>query len=215
MNAPYTFSTTDTRSVLATLRSLIPNRHISFGETLQIIERQATKFLEIHDFIDAPIPIEIIGDLPRIRIVSESDMPISGSSAWDGQSWLISLNATESWARRRFTLAHEYLHIVHHGFAERLYSSNPAVAAVQAEQAADYFAGCLLVPKRLLKSIWCNNTQDVRQLSQVFDVSAAAIRVRLNQTGLIMPVNRCENRPVARAFRYHPRSPDRARTEGK
>jgi Zn-dependent peptidase ImmA (M78 family) len=183
-------------------------------KTLQIVERQATKFLELHDSMTAPIPVEIIGELPRVRIVVDHDMPISGSSAWNGQSWVISLNATESWARQRFTLAHEYLHIVHHGFVDRLYSSDPAVAATQVEQAADYFAGCLLVPKRLLKSIWCNDTQKVSELAHIFDVSAAAIRVRLDQTGLVIPVARCEPRPSAGAIRYHPRSSNNARVKG-
>lgn len=193
------------RSVLATLRSLIPRRPLSFDETLQITERQATKLLELHNATDAPVLSEIISELPRIRVVLDPDMPVSGSSGWDGTTWVISLNKSEPWARRRFTLAHEYLHIIHHGYALYLYSANPGEAAIQAEQATDYFAGCLLVPKRLLKRVWCTQTQDVSRLARHFGVSPAAIRYRLVQTGLISPTRRCNTRPNRYAGQSSPR----------
>ena len=48
----------------------------------------------------------------------------------------------------------------------------------------DYFAGCLLVPKTLLRSLWADGTRDTKTLARTFAVSPAAMRVRLRQTGL-------------------------------
>ena len=74
-----------------------------------------------------------------------TDLPTSGMSHWDGQAWVISLNAADSLTRQRFTLLHEFKHIIDHGHADRLYhDTGRRSAAEQAEQAADYFAGCVL-----------------------------------------------------------------------
>lgn len=90
------------------------------------------------------------------------------------------LNRADSAARQRFTLLHEYKHIIDHGQADRLYRTKR-----QAEQAADYFAGCALVPKVELKHVFCSGLQRPHDLADHFGVSPTAIQVRLEQTGLL------------------------------
>ncbi|MBK6886858.1 MAG: ImmA/IrrE family metallo-endopeptidase [Tetrasphaera sp.] len=72
-------------------------------------------------------------------------------------------------------------------------------ARQQAETAADYFAGCALVPKRELKRAWGLGIQRIDDLAAHFGVSQHAIEVRLDQTGLSREVDpepemRTENR---------------------
>jgi Zn-dependent peptidase ImmA (M78 family) len=43
-------------------------------------------------------------------------------------------------------------------------------AARQAEQAADYFAGCVLMPRRSLKAAWGRGIQTPAALGNLFDV---------------------------------------------
>lgn len=107
-------------SVLARLRRLTPNRPLDLDEALRIAERQATRLLELRKARDLPVPTTVVTELPRITVEHDPELPAnaaSGSSTWDYQrrSWLISLNPTEPRTRRRFTVLHEYKHIVDHG----------------------------------------------------------------------------------------------------
>lgn len=195
------------RSVLAALRRLIPLRTVEFAEALRIAELQASWLLQLTGDDPAGLGQEI-ARLPRIRI-QYRQMPTSGLSYWDGQAWIVNLNQTEPATRQRFTLLHEYKHIIDHGYTDRLFTGNRDRSATQqAEQAADYFAGCALMPKRLIKQAWGRGVQRPRDLAAIFDVSARAIEVRLAQLGLAEPTPRCTTgptyiRPAAGRRRYY------------
>lgn len=179
-------------SVLASLRALVPQRTASFTEALRVAEQQAARLLSRFDIRQWPVPEMILLELPRIQVEQRFDLPTSGCSFWDGdrRTWVIQVNGTEPVTRQRLTLMHEYKHIVDHGRVELLYGTGPA-ARVHAEHAADYFAGCALVPKALLKRAWGDRIQHVADLAAAFDVSPQAIAVRLTQTGLTDPAPRC------------------------
>lgn len=189
-------------SVLRRLRSLAPQRTCAFGEALRIADLQAARLRELIGASDnESFPIDAIADLPRIRI-DRRPLPTSGISYWDRENaeWVIGINSTESEARQRFSLLHEYKHIVDHGATSRLYAGTRLTSADrQAEQAADYFAGCVLMPKRLLVRAWGNRVQSLDQLSWLFDVSTRAVAVRLAQLGLTETTPRCAGRPFARS----------------
>ncbi|QHK19855.1 ImmA/IrrE family metallo-endopeptidase [Pseudarthrobacter psychrotolerans] len=193
------------RSVLSTLRSLIPNREVhSLAEAKQIAEHQAIRLLQLHSIGDGPVPIEFIAELPKIEI-ELVEAPVSGASFWNGNAWIIQLNRHENYRRQRFTLAHEYKHIIDHNRADGLYlGSKDLSAAEQAEHAADYFAGCLLVPKMLLKRAYYGGMQKPSDLANHFQVSEVAIVVRLRQTGIAEPSPRCQqaSTPFSRSWQY-------------
>ncbi len=178
-------------SLLASLRSLIPNRKLQFSEALRIAELQANRLLELSDITDWPTPSEIVAELPRIE-VEYGDLPTSGLSFWNGHAWVICLNHGEPTTRQRFTLLHEFKHVIDHDRTHRLYIGNHRHNAdEQAEHAADYFAGCALMPKRLMKRAWGDGLQRPAVLAATFDVSPAAAEVRLAQLGLTEPRLRC------------------------
>lgn len=179
--------TTQRHGTLATLRALTPNRRLPFTEALRVAELHANRLLELSGCRDQPDAIaDVISQLPRIRI-KYRDLPTSGLSYWDGHDWMIGINRSEPPTRQRFTLLHEYKHIIDHGHTSQLYGDQRR----QAEQAAAYFAGCALMPKRLIKRAWGNGIQAVEDLAQTFEVSQPAIRVRLTQLGLADPNERC------------------------
>jgi Zn-dependent peptidase ImmA (M78 family) len=160
--------------------------------------------LELHGIETGPVPVEFIADLPKIEIELVG-APVSGASFWNGNSWIIQLNKHEIYSRQRFTLAHEYKHIIDHNRADTLYvGSREATPAEQAEQAADYFAGCLLVPKKLLKRAYYGGMQRTADLADYFQVSEAAMTVRLRQTGIVEPAPRCtpQSTPFSRSWQY-------------
>lgn len=200
--------TTMQPSVLARLRSLTPKRNLTFQEALRIAELQAARLRELVDASnDEAFPETIIAELPRIRIARRS-LPTSGMSYWDHDNteWVIAINEGESEARQRFSLIHEYKHIVDHTAIEQLYRGGRfASAERQAEQAADYFAGCVLMPKRLMLRAWGNGIQRLENLAWLFDVSTRAIAVRLAQLGLTESLPRCT--PPQQTHHYQRRSP--------
>ena len=199
-------TTSSTPSILRSLRQLTPHRSCSFTEALDLAERQAAKLNQLlaisqPSFQLTGITEDHITGLPRIRVVHEP-LPVSGMSHWSGQEWIICLNRDDPEVRQRFTLLHEFKHIIDHGQTHWLYTTqNPKTltrrwshppqltAHEQAERAADYFAGCALVPRTALKQAWAAGLQTTTTLAEHFAVSEAAIRVRIDQTGIARPLD--------------------------
>jgi Zn-dependent peptidase ImmA (M78 family) len=200
--------------VLAALRRLHPNRPLDLTDALWLAERQANRLLQLRGAAhDVPVATTIVTELPRITAEHDPNLPkdaASGCSTWDYQrrSWVISLNPTEPRTRRRFTVLHEYKHILDHGSPGIRLSGNVTSFQRPAEEViADYFAGCVLIPKRLLSAAFYDGIQHPRDLAELFDVSEAAIRVRLSQIGLGELPQRPASRPAyqypARGARYY------------
>ena len=191
-----------TPSLLASLRLLVPVREASFDEALRVAEQQAQRLLRRLNIQDGPVSDDLLLDLPRIAIEYVSNLPTSGCSFWDSQrrSWIVQVNADEPPTRQRFTMFHEYKHIIDHGRTAQLYGTT-ADAARYAEQAADFFAGCVLMPRPFLKRAWGNGLQTPAALAAHFDVSPVAAEVRISQIGLATKRDRCAA-PVHSAPRF-------------
>jgi hypothetical protein len=171
--------------VLAILRAKAPHRALTLREAAQIADWQATALLELANLAEPPTPSGLITELPRVLVHTDVDLPVSGCTSWQNGRWLIVLNGAEPLVRQRFSLAHEFKHVVDHRFRHELYADRPGMSATtQAEHAADYFAACLLMPKRWLYRAWAAGRQHVSDLSQLFAVSPQAMNRRLEHLGL-------------------------------
>ncbi len=183
------------QSVLAMLRALVPNRPLTPSETLRIAELQANHLLRHFQIETATVPEEIVSELPRIRVVREDGLPVSGAAHWNGRHWIITINADEPISRQRFSVMHEFKHVLDHTTKQFLYRDRPfQTAGEQAERVADYFAACLLMPKRVVKRLWCQGNQNIARLAETLFVSPRALRFRLDQLGLSEPIERCMQR---------------------
>lgn len=178
-------------SILARLRALVPKRDLRFSEALRIAELQASRFRELQEIDEPYLPVTAITDLPRISVSSEHGLPVSGLTHWMNGRWLIALNASEPRVRQRFSLAHELFHVISHTNRQWMHpSDDDQASSVAAEQQADYFAGCLLMPKRHIKRLFGEGLS-VPQLARAFGTSTRAIEVRLAQLGLSDGRPRC------------------------
>lgn len=97
------------------------------------------------------------------------------------------INARDSHRRRRFTLAHEIAHyILHRDLIEdslvdsALYRSS---LSDEFERQADRYAATLILPATAVKEAYRKDKALVR-LAQMFDVSDAALRIRLRELNL-------------------------------
>jgi len=183
-------------SVLKSLRSLMPHRVLSYAEALQRAELQANRLLSLHGVSRGPVPIEIVTELPRMRVEQRYDLPASGSAHWDGGSWVLTVNAAEFSLRQRFSVLHEFKHVLDHPTHHLIHGDRRAVASERVtEKVADYFAACVLMPKAWVKSAFYNErVQSVEALAEMFQVSPQAMSFRLSQLGLAAPIDRCASR---------------------
>jgi Zn-dependent peptidase ImmA (M78 family) len=177
---------------ITVLRDKVPLRPLTFGEAQRIAEMQATIFLKQMGVKGPAVPGRIISELPKLRVNRLSPFPTSGASQWYRGQWLVVLNGSEPTTRQRFSLAHEFKHIIDHRFIDLIYNRFPERdRAAMIEQLCDYFAGCLLMPRPWVKHYYCAGVQHLPELAELFGVSQAAMTVRLNQLGLVEPAPRC------------------------
>lgn len=180
------------RGIVTALRDCVPRRPLLRAEALRIAELQAQKFLALMAITEPPVPQRIIAELPRVQVAVLRPFPVSGATLWKSGRWLIVLNGREPETRRRFSLAHEFKHILDHPFVDRMCRHVPEADRHDwQEQVCDYFAGCLLVPRPWLKRWYGNGLQRPKDLARRFDVSEPAIETRLSQIGLLGSRPRC------------------------
>lgn len=182
---------TKPRSTLAEVRALVPARPLTPSELRHVLERQATRLLKLSGIGGPPVPIaELVAGLPRIEVKRFPALPTSGRTQWAGNRWVILVSADEPAVRQRFSLGHELAHVVWHPSEDVLVDLETATSAERLEQACEYFAACLLMPRMWIKRAYYDEgIQDVASLSRLFNVSWVAMQVRLEQLGLV-------NRPV-------------------
>src|SRR5665213_3449726 len=114
-------TSTTTNSILGELRALAPRRALYFGEALKIAELQANHLLDMANINEAPVPTELIADLPRIHVELYDGLPVGGSAHWHNGRWIIRLAANDHPRRQRFSLAHEFAHVLSHPARDYLF----------------------------------------------------------------------------------------------
>lgn len=97
--------------------------------------------------------------------------------------WHLCAKAEDHPRRRRYTLAHELKHVIDHRYHHLLYARIPE----QYERIAEAFAAALLMPRPLVKRAFYLGVQDVHALARHFQVSPAAMRIRLEELNLTDP----------------------------
>ncbi|SRR6266498_401521 len=196
-------------NIVRALRELTPARRLSAYEAQSIAERQAAKLLQLVGITEAPVDVSLIAELPRMEVIvrANRDMGgLSGLSEWHKGRWLIAVNRDDSPTRRRFTLAHEFKHVLDNPFIRVLYADRYGRADEQrAEDICDYFAACLLMPRPWVKYAWTQLTQDQIRLAAYFRISPAAMARRLADLGLSEPHPR--HQPPQSINRYFRKAP--------
>ena len=168
-----------TASTLQALRAMQPKRLLTWTEAKASAARQANRLRARHEGNhDLAFDAQIIADQLRLLISTDDQMTMAGSSHWTGSHWQVLLNANDHPLRRRFTLAHEYKHIIDHG--------TPVDPELE-ERICDHFAACLLMPKQKVISAWTDPgiPQTSNEMATAFAVSSQAMRYRLHELGLL------------------------------
>jgi uncharacterized protein DUF955 len=179
-------------AVIDQLRAVVPMRGLSPAEARRIAELQAAKLLAAVGATAPPVPETVIADLPRVRVSRRANWPTSGLATTTKAGWVIVVRAEEAGVRQRFSVAHEFKHVLDDPFIEWLYPTIRAQSPEdRAEETCNYFAACLLMPKTWVKRDWAGGTQDADDLARRYHVSRRSMTWRLEQIGLRMPMPRC------------------------
>lgn len=181
-----------TPSIVAELRSLMPTRPLSFAEAQRVAELQAHRLLKLTASAGAPVSESVITELPRIDVRRVGNLIGSGATAWSRGLWHVRINGAEPVTRQRFTLAHEFKHILDAANEDVIYRHLLEGPARQRhiEAVCDHFAACLLMSKSWVKSLWGQGVQDLGGLAWRFEVSQQAMLIRLQVLGLVEPLPR-------------------------
>ena len=138
---------------------------------------------------NAPVDITALATDLGLFVYKSFDLPrgVSGMICQDAESpcgYSISVNALESYERRRFTVAHECAHYLLHrdkiGTAlsdDAMYRSDNVTN--QEEFHANNLAADLLMPRKLMDSEIKKGIDGVHDLAGRFEVSEPAMKVRL------------------------------------
>jgi Zn-dependent peptidase ImmA (M78 family) len=155
------------------------------------VERKALEVLKRFGFGDPPVAVEDICREEGLAVCARPFDYVAGLFLNDDVFPVIVVNSRQPSARQRFTVAHElghyYLRHERGSFAE------PGGASRQ-ERDAERFAANLLMPAAWVRRYWAtygsNPENRVSVLAALFDVSQAALRVRLKELGLDGPVRK-------------------------
>ena len=153
-----------------------------------------TSFDIVNSFLDVA-PVDLGSMAERLGISVNMNAPFDdGASGRIKRSnnarsgYEIEVNMRHSSRRKRFTLAHEIAHYLLHrsmigdGITDdALYRSG---LGSRIETEANKLAAELLMPARLVRPFWRGGMRGLAQLCNLFDVSEAALRIRLEQLRL-------------------------------
>jgi hypothetical protein len=162
------------RDLIKQLRALIPLRHLTFAESFTLAERQAGYALTLVGVTEPGMALGWLLDLPRVevRLAPRYRMErISGMTTFTRGRYLIVINQNDPHARRRFTLAHEFKHLLDYTAASVIHANlgtgDRDRQRRQVEQIADHFAANLLMPRFWVQRAWTSGIQDLDALAQV------------------------------------------------
>ncbi len=170
--------------VISELQRLAPDRTLSTKESLRLAEMQAYQLLKLASIVKPPVPDAIIAALPSIIVERMYPLPVSGSAKQAKDMWIILLNDGDPATRQRFTLAHEFKHILDNPFSEYIYHTDALKSHRMAERVCDHFAANLLMPHAWVRKYWHGDMTEVEELASYFHVSKKAMEVRLVKLGL-------------------------------
>ncbi len=157
------------------------------GRIFQLIEVLANKYIKQAKLNQPPVITELIKQLDISPGIEIRPVPLKAyhGAVWQLEDgWVIHINNEDKPARQRVTLFHEVFHILAHSKATPVFRKRGIKEGAFNEMLADYFAGCILMPKGWVKEKWAE-VNDLKQMAENFQVTELSVWIRLKTMGLI------------------------------
>ena len=157
------------------------------GRVFQLVERMAEEYIKRAGARCPPVPAEIVSmfdEQHRIEI-HETALKAYHGGVWNlRDKWVIQLKSDDSTAAKRFTVFHEAFHILAHDRATPMFRQRHRKTGLFNELLANYFAGCILMPRKWVKERWVE-VKNLDRMAEIFDVEKSLMWIRLREIGLI------------------------------
>jgi len=156
------------------------------GRVFQLVEMLAQKCLERGRVRYPPVPTELVSQADKQHTIEVHLLPLKvyhGAIWHRNDGWVVQLKATDASATKRFTLFHEAFHILAHCRTTPVFRKRGSVVGSFNELLADYFAGCILMPREWVAEKWAE-VEDLDRMAEIFDVPKSAMCIKLRQLGL-------------------------------
>lgn len=116
----------------------------------------------------------------------------SGSLTFSEGVWVIRVNKSQNIRRQRFTIAHELGHYMMHrnkseSFTDEVFFRTEKKDLI--EYRANEFASQLLMPEEKVRRAISDGVRNLGELSERFNVSSAAMKVRVQELGYKLKQN--------------------------
>lgn len=184
--------TINTSGLVREVRAIVPVRPLGLSEAYSIAERQATMTLERLGIRQPGESLGWVTELPRVevKLMPRYQMNVlSGVTHYSRGRYLILVNKNDAHARRRWTVAHEFKHLLDYTKSKAMYQQLGYGDETRREQCieriCDHFAASLLMPRMWVKRAYGNRIQDITALAGLFNVSEEAMHIRLKFLGII------------------------------
>lgn len=190
------------KELTAELRGIAPKRALTYGQSLQVARWQAAR---LRSWTEGTRP-----DINLIWLVKQRLVPVNFAPSYklgeesgmttDQVSGKLEMfiNEGEPDVRQRFSLLHEFKHVLDFDDASVLHSKlgrgNEKVKRVMIEAVANEFAAHVLMPTPMVKREWFT-WQDLSTVANIFNVSTEAMGYRLEKLGILG-----ERKPTPRAY---------------
>lgn len=190
--------------VIDELRAMVPLRPLTWSEAHALAEQQAARLLDLLHIAEPVVPQFVISSLPGVVVDWQQGWPTSGMAVRGPHHWRIVLCADEPRQRQRFTLAHEFKHLLDDEICQQMNRHLPVERRqLRAERLCNFFAACLLMPRPWVKHDWYGGLQRPRALARRYYVSEDAMRTRLYELGLMSLPPRAPSSDLVRDYRGH------------
>jgi predicted transcriptional regulator len=200
----------DMHALIAELRDMAPNVPLSYGQSIALARMQAARIREwITERLGRDDATMNLIWLLKQRLVPVHFVPAyrlgentSGltTDEVDG-SLQVFINEAEPRVRQRFSLLHEFKHVLDFDNSDILHSKlgwgNVAMRKQMVESVANEFAAHVLMPSVLVKRAWFE-LHDLPKVARLFTVSVEAMGMRLEKLNILG-----KPKPTPRAFFRH------------
>jgi predicted transcriptional regulator len=157
------------------------------SRTRDALRREAERLLEAAGATHEPVSLRDVVSALNLSLVQAEREPFSREAALAplGDGFAVSVRSNGGERRRRFSIAHEIGHFVLHPGQARYERGGAVNEAMRVrEREANAFAAELLMPEHLVRQAVLEDGADARRLADRFEVSVAAMSLRLRRLGL-------------------------------
>lgn len=145
-------------------------------------ESAATRLLKAVGASEPPVSVVSIAHAIGVGVYRREMTSSSGVLRIDNGQPYIFTNASESLARRRFTIAHELGHLMLHPHLDTVHRDTtfgPPYDRI--ERQANQFAASLLMPEPWIRYFTPRLDNDPKLMAALFDVSVASMNLRIRE----------------------------------